>query len=398
MQPVRVAIITNVIPHYRQSFYDALFARQELDITLYCQAAIPGMNLRTVHARYGDRVRLVRASVIARERLGWQHLPWRELLHDYDVLFVYASPRILSNLCLASWARLRRKSVVLWGPARSAGAGGLGARLRLLWWRCFRGLFVYTDREVEWLRARGFTSQEVVGMNNGLDQHALDRAAGRWSTTDLTEWRRRQGLAERPVILSCARLEPKNAFACWLDAMPAVLRAVPDLLWCVIGQGPEENVLRAQAARLGLADRVRWLGAVHDEDELAPWFLSAAALVHPAAVGLSLLHAFGYGLPVITHDDPSDQMPEYAAFTDGETGMTYRRGDADDLARVTIACLADPERRRAFSTAALAVARTRYNVAIMVDRFVELALRVATHGRHALPAGGSSRVPQAPAP
>jgi glycosyltransferase involved in cell wall biosynthesis len=396
MQPIRVAVITNVIPHYRQSFYDALFAREELDVTLYCQTEIPGMNLRTVHARYADRVRLVRATIASRERVGWQYLPWRELLHRYDVLFVYANPRIVSNLCFASWAALRGKCVVLWGPARSAGAGGLGARLRLLWWRRFRALFVYTEREVAWLRSLGFTRQEIVGMNNGLDQRAIDRAAGLWSETRLREWRLRQGVAVRPLILSCARLEAKNDFGCWLAAMPIVLRQIPDLLWCVIGRGPEEQALRVQAARVGVAAHVRWIGEVLEEDELAPWFLSAAALVHPSAVGLSLLHAFGYGLPVITHDDPAAQMPEYAAFGADENGVSYRRGDADDLARVTIQYLTSPQRRQALSSTALEVARKRYNVTVMVDRFVDLALRVAPRQRVALPPRAGSRAPQSP--
>jgi glycosyltransferase involved in cell wall biosynthesis len=384
MQSVKVAVITNVIPHYRQRFYEELFARPELDVRVYCQENIPGMNLKTAHGGFTGRLRLVRARIAPRERLGWQHLPWRELLRDYDVLFVYANPRILSNLCFASWAALRGRPVVLWGPARSAGAGGGGGVLRLLWWHCFRALFVYTDVEVDWLRRRGFARQDIVGMNNGLDQRAIDRAASLWSAARLREWRAGQGIAERPLLLSCARLEPKNEFALWLEAMPVVLDRHPDLLWCVIGQGSEEASLRAAAERLGIAAHVRWLGTVLDEDQLAPWFLSAAALVHPSAVGLTLLHAFGYGLPVITHDDPAAQMPEYAAFTAGVTGMSYQRGDARDLARATLEHLAAPARRSLLSARALQVAREQYNVAIMVDRFVGLALRVAPL-RRALP-------------
>jgi glycosyltransferase involved in cell wall biosynthesis len=397
MQPVRVAVVTNVIPHYRQSFYDEIFARPELDLTIFCQAEILGMNLRTVHGRFADRVRLVRSWGTARERFGWQHLPWRELLSGYDVLFVYSNPRVLSNLCFASWAAVRGKSVVLWGPARSAGGGGLGARLRLLWWRGFRSLFVYTDQEVAWLRERGFKRQEIVGMNNGLDQRAIDRAASLWNPADLHQWRLRQGLGDRPMLLSCARLEPKNDFACWLTAMPAVLRAVPDLLWCVIGQGPQEDRLRAQAVRLGIADQVLWLGTILDENAAAPWFLNAAALMHPSAVGLSLLHAYGYGLPAITHDDPTAQMAEYAAFTSGETGLSYRRGDPDDLARVTIGYLTQPELRQAFGATALRVARERYNVSVMADRFIEFAMRVAPSTRVSVPAAaGNTSPPLAP--
>ncbi len=393
MPPVRVAVVTNVVPHYRQSFYEKLLSRHELDIRLYCQERIPGMDLRTAHSRLGDRVRLIRAHVWPRERLGWQWLPWGELLRDYDVIFVYANPRILSNVCFASWAALRGRKVVLWGPARSAGAGGIGARMRFLWWRQFHALFVYTDREAEWLRARGFRRYDIVGMNNGLDQDAIDRAAREWTSAALEEWRTRESVGRGRLILSCARLEPKNDFALWLQAMPEVLRHIPDLLWCVIGAGPEERALRALAERLGVAAHVRWIGTVLDEPQLAPWFLSASALMHPSGVGLSLLHAFGYGLPVITHDDPAGQMPEFGALTPGVNGVTYRRGSAADLASATIQYVSDPERRRALSQDALRVAREEYNVGIMVDRFVEMALRAATPGRGQAPVSRS----QAPA-
>ena len=35
-------------------------------------------------------------------------------------------------------------------------------------------IFVYTDKEVNYLRDMGFTKQCIIGMNNGLDQKKID--------------------------------------------------------------------------------------------------------------------------------------------------------------------------------------------------------------------------------
>jgi glycosyltransferase involved in cell wall biosynthesis len=373
MAVLRVAIITNVLPHYREAFYRGLFERPELRVTVYCQDAIPGMNLTTVHQNFPDNVQLVRAWVRSGERIGWQRLPWLKLLRNYDVLFVYANPRLLSSVLFASTARCLRRHVVLWGPARSAGATGLGARLRLAWWRAFRALFVYTDREGEWLRSRGLRRQHILGMNNGLDQRKIDAAALAWTPASLQAWRRREGVVDRVIILSCARLEPKNEFELCIKALPRILDRFPNALWCVVGDGREGPGLRKQAYDLGLERNIRWLGSILSEDLVAPWFLSSRLLVHPSAIGLTLLHAFGYGVPVVTHGDADDQMPEFAAFTAGKTGNTYSRNDASSLADAVCAILADPMRRDAMGATARRVAREQYNVSVMVDRFVSMA-------------------------
>jgi glycosyltransferase involved in cell wall biosynthesis len=373
LKPIRVAVVTNVLPRYRAAFYERLIGRDELDVRVYCQTGIPGMNLDLVHDRFATHVTVVRSTSLSREWLGWQWLPWRRLLSSFDVLFVQGNPRVISNVFLATLARFVGKPVIIWGQAHTANADARTEGLRLWWWRWFDSLFVYTDGEVRWLRGRGFRRQHIVGMNNGLDQDRIDAAAAAWDDQRLATWRQSQAIAGRTLVLSCARLEPKNRFDTWLAAMPAVISRYPDLLWCAIGDGQERQALERQSRTLGLTEHVRWLGTIVDEADLAPWFRSSQVLVHPAAIGLTLLHAFGYGLPVITHCDAGAQMPEFGAFVEGETGLLYRRGDVANLAEVMCECLADESGRRRMASRAQRIAREEYNVQVMVDRFVDMA-------------------------
>ena len=370
----RVAVVTNIVPGYRADFYRRVLADERLDCEVFCQAEIAGTSLKTEAERLGPALKLVSVTGLAGERLAWQCLPFRELARRFDVCFVYGNPRVLSNVVLAFWLRMRGVEVVIWGQAHTAGAAGISESLRLAWWRRFRNLFLYMDHEVAYLRGRGFTDHYMVGMNNGLNQDALETAAAGWDEDRLAGWRRRHGLDGRRLLLSCARLVEKNAFDLGIDALQLLQREHPDLCWCIIGSGPEQERLAARARAVGVADSIRWVGAVYEEDSLAPWFMSADLLLHPGAIGLTLLHAFGYGLPVVTHDDAARQMPEFAAFQDGETGLAFRCGDAADLAEKLQALLGDKALRSACAAAARRIATGSNNTAVMAQRFAEMAL------------------------
>lgn len=365
----RIAIVTNVLPSYRQGFYDRLFARDDMAATVYCQAAIPGINLRSIHSRYPGRVRLVKGMSIGGEAIGWQFTPWRAVLFGYDVVFVDGNPRVLSRALTATLLRLLQRNVVLWTSGHSYNANRLTERVRLLWTRMFNRLFVYTDAEIRYLRDQGFASQDIIAMNNGLDQARIDAAIAAWSEPRLYQWRRQQNLVDRTIVLSCARLDPKNRFEQMVGAMPAILSQVPDAVWCIIGGGPEDRRLAALARDARLDDHVRFVGELYDDRELAPWFLSAAVFVHPAAIGLSLLHAFGYGLPVVTHGRAEHHGPEFAAFREDVTGRTYRENDTRGLARTVTGLLRDDTARTDMKRDVQRIARTEYNVDVMVERF-----------------------------
>ncbi len=367
-----VAVVTNILPHYREGFYRELLRDPTLKLTIFCQQSIPGLPLDTVHAKFPKQIRLVKYVGLTREACGWQCLPWLELLRKFDVLFVLGNPRIFSNVVVSILAKLCGTQVVIWGQAHTAGASRFTESLRLLWWRMFDRIFTYTDREISMLECRGFFGKKIVGMNNGLDQSLIEDQLIKWSPERLDEWRRLMGLAGKKILLSCARLEPKNGFEKIPKMLALIRKDFPNLVWCVIGEGAEREHLDELVRANQLQGTVRFLGKIMDETALAPWFLSSEVLIHPTGVGLSLIHAYGYGLPAILGADADRHMPEFAAFMDSHAGRVFNMEDTDDFSKTVVEALADQDELFKMRERARTVVREKYNTHVMAARFKSL--------------------------
>ncbi len=107
----------------------------------------------------------------------------------------------------------------------------------------------------------------------------------------------------------------------------------------VAGEGPELPLLQAQARRLEIADRVDFLGTCTGE-ELVRIFNRHRILVVPSRYnepfGIVALEGIACGCPVV--GSAGGGLQEAI----GPCGVTFRNGDAADLARVLAPLLRDP--------------------------------------------------------
>ena len=86
-----------------------------------------------------------------------------------------------------------------------------------------------------------------------------------------------------------------------LQALARLAARWPDLRMCFVGDGPQRAALQAQATALGIADQVRFVGAVPNP-ELATWYSAAdAMLLSSRSEGWAhvLLEAMACGTPVV---------------------------------------------------------------------------------------------------
>jgi len=131
----------------------------------------------------------------------------------------------------------------------------------------------------------------------------------------------------------------------------------------VVGFGPEEDERRAQAAALGIAHQVNFLGPL-SQAELPPLYRRAAVFVAPfvraesgdqEGLGLVLVEALGCGCPVVAGD-----LPAVAdLFAPDEADWRVVATEVPALARCISAVLEHPEEagRRAARMRARLLAR-----------------------------------------
>jgi glycosyltransferase involved in cell wall biosynthesis len=100
--------------------------------------------------------------------------------------------------------------------------------------------------------------------------------------------------------------------------------------------------------------------------------MSSQVLMHPGAIGLTLLHAFAYGLPVITHNDAKKHGPEFVAFSDGETGYAFARGSVDELGLGLEKIIGNQAIRERMAKHCAELLRTRFTTEKMAQNFMKI--------------------------
>lgn len=176
----------------------------------------------------------------------------------------------------------------------------------------------------------------------------------RFQPLDRTGARLSLRVGERPMVFYAGRLEPLKG----LDLLIEAMALLPGVLLIIAGgdaqSGPYVRELEARARALGIAERVRFAGAV-PQGELARYYSAADVAVLPSfyeSFGLVALEAMACGTPVVA--SRVGGLP--ATIRDGENGylVPWRtpRAFADRIGAV----LVDPAHRAEMSRAALETA------------------------------------------
>ncbi len=164
----------------------------------------------------------------------------------------------------------------------------------------------------------------------------------------------------RTVIVALARLTETKRLDLAMDAVGRLVESRPDLLFVIIGSGPDEAALRAQATRF--SDHVRLLGHRNDAPSWlrrANLFVSASDFEgHPNAV----LEAAAAGVPMVLSDIP---MHRDAAGAEGARFVPL--GDVEGFAAAIAGLLDDADERRRRVAAA-----TQTIAPLSIDRAADL--------------------------
>ena len=131
-----------------------------------------------------------------------------------------------------------------------------------------------------------------------------------------------------------------------------------------------EGEWKKMSKNMGLASSVTWTGELRGQDKLAPWFLSADLFVYPGRIGLSIVHAFAYALPVVLNGNKHNHGPEYVLFEPGINGYVFEEDNAEDMANVIEQALGDDARDQ-MGLCGQSIVFDNYTMKKMCSRFAD---------------------------
>ncbi len=214
-----------------------------------------------------------------------------------------------------------------------------------------RTRFVATSaRQASELELQGVPAAAIEVVHSGIevaDYPPADRHAAR---------RRLDLPADRPIVLTPARLHPMKGHLDLLAALPLLRRKVPEVLVLCAGDGPLAGDLERRTREAGLAPAVRFLGHRDDVPELLAACDVVALPSRVEGIPSAMLEAFAARRAVVA----TDVGGVGEALSGGIDGWLVEPRAPRAMARALTEALTDHERRAEVEARARRTVRERF--------------------------------------
>jgi len=165
----------------------------------------------------------------------------------------------------------------------------------------------------------------------------------------------------------------------FLESLPAIFDAEPSARVLLIGKGPLEPALRQLVRKLGIGDKVRFLGEVPNAE--MPRYLNSADIYVSSSLSdstsVSLLEAMACGLPAVV----TDVEANLEWIEDGVNGLVVPQQDSKRLGEAIMSLIKDERGRSEMSQRNIVKVRKRANWNLNFSSVEELYRKLAANPR-----------------
>lgn len=266
-----------------------------------------------------------------------------------------------------------RKPLILWGHGYSKSDFWIKRGLRNIPLRFADAVILYDHHTAGEIRKIDLYKQKVFVAPNSIEQEQINDSILRCfnDKAGLEVFKEQQGISKSFNVIYIGRIYEANKLELLLDAVSKCHKVINEFKLIIIGkENHYTDVLKKMSEELAISNKIIWAGEIYNEDRIALWMLSSHVLCYPDNIGLSIMHAFGYGLPVITSNTYKSHGPEIWSFKDEVNGLAYRSGDSEDFSWKILRLYNDPELRLKLAKSAKETVEKDYTIDKMVEGFM----------------------------
>jgi glycosyltransferase involved in cell wall biosynthesis len=291
--------------------------------------------------------------------------------HQFDVFLLTNDILGIDIWICAVLARIVSVPVIIWGQGLSRPPNRLRNMLRLSLTKLAAAAIYYTEGGKNYWKNRGIPPEKLFVAYNALDTDNQLLMRESLTQDDLDKFLIAEKLSGKTLVTFLGRLVSEKKPIIFLEAIQKASIISPNIFGIIIGDGPERHFLEDKSEKMGISERVRFVGAEYDEKILARYLMSSIAVVLPAFAGLAIQHAAVYGTPLILGDLPNSHGPEIEIIEHEKTGLMCTDEDADAFALAILRLSTDHAFRDLLSKNLMCEIDAKYNVGKMAQGFID---------------------------
>lgn len=328
--PKRVAIIFPYFAHYREPKIHALINDGKHHYEFLGGTSDFGLGIQLVDQFPKNRFRKIVVFKI-RSIVFMIGAVWPAISFRYDCIILWGNYQWPMMWIAAILARMRGKRVLFFTHGWIRRDRGLKRLIRNTFYRLGHGLLLYGHRAKCIGIENGFDQSKLHVIYNSLDVAKQDRVREQFKPSDRQRTRRELfGVdSENPILVNITRLHHYKKVDMLILAAAKLNAQSNPVNVLIIGEGPHRPELEKIVAENGV--HAVFAGALYDEYEIGKMLNASDLAVMPGPVGLLVMHALAYGVPVISNDNFDRQMPEFEAIIPGVTGDFFVSDDLHSL-------------------------------------------------------------------
>lgn len=169
-------------------------------------------------------------------------------------------------------------------------------------------------------------------------------------------------------IIHVGRLVKWKRVDLLIQSVAQLSKTYPQIELLVAGYGPEEKALKELALKLGVPQRVKFLGGIYDPFTLGQYLNESQIYILAGMGGLSINDAMCFAKPIICSvaDGTEKQLVR-----DGENGYYFENGNLEDLVRKISQLLSDPMKIESFGNRSLEIIQKEVNIHTVLDAYIK---------------------------
>lgn len=310
---MKIAILQPTIPFYREDFFNNLKKILSVDIYTYKKSDI----VRKEHTKISSIKHIEVSNLYWKTFLLYNPFPFLSKKNHYDILVLMLNKTHITTWILLLTKFLHRKKIIVWGQGisvkRYLKEENKPDILLKMQMKLADGVWLYMDKEYkQWTNI--LKSKPIVALNNtitGINEILKYKGNKNY-------FKNKYKIKENVIFIFCARFESSYRRT---DLLLEIIKRLDSNKYgfIIIGDGKNKPDFTPY-------NNVYDFGTVYDVTKKQELFTVADLYLQPGWVGLSVVEAMAYGLPICTfiRSEETKQCVEYSYIVDGVNGLIFR--------------------------------------------------------------------------